>query len=85
LKRHLSWTPWERPAPFLPLPPALLAALLGAAQRLGLSARGAEQVDFLRHRPVLSNEKLVREFGFAPLASEVCFERYRRARFGPGI
>jgi UDP-glucose 4-epimerase len=71
--------------PHLPLPPALLAALLGALRRLGLSARGAEQVEFLRYRPVLSNEKLVREFGFTPLTSEECFERYRRARFGPGI
>jgi UDP-glucose 4-epimerase len=67
--------------PYLPLPPGLLAAALGALRRLGLSARGAEQVDFLRHRPVLSNEKLVRELGFRPsLTSEACFERYRRLR-----
>jgi UDP-glucose 4-epimerase len=66
----------------LPLPPALLAALLAGLQRLGLSSRGAEQVDFLRFRPVLSNERLVREFGFTPsLTSEQCFERYRRLRF----
>jgi len=71
--------------PYLPLPPALLAAVLAALQRLGLSSRGAEQVDFLRYRPVLSNEKLVREFGFTPsLTSEQCFERYRRLRFGSG-
>jgi len=32
---------------------------------------------------VLSNEKLVHEFGFTPsLTSEQCFERYRRLRFG---
>jgi UDP-glucose 4-epimerase len=69
--------------PYLPLPPALLAAALGALHRLGLSARGAEQVDFLRYRPVLSNEKLVRELGFTPSqTSEQCFERYRRLRFG---
>jgi len=69
--------------PYLPLPPALLSAALGALHRLGLSSRGAEQVDFLRYRPVLSNEKLVRELGFTPsLTSEQCFERYRRLRFG---
>ena len=69
--------------PYLPLPAALLAALLGGLHRLGLSGRGSEQVDFLRYRPVLSNEKLVREFGFTPsLTSEECFERYRRLRFG---
>jgi UDP-glucose 4-epimerase len=68
---------------YLPLPPTLLAALLAAGHRLGFSSRGAEQVDFLRYRPVLSNEKLVREFGFTPsLTSEQCFERYRRQRFG---
>ena len=50
---------------------------------LGLSQYGPEQVDFLRYRPVLSNEKLVREFGFSPsLTSDECFERYRLLRFG---
>jgi UDP-glucose 4-epimerase len=67
--------------PYLPLPAGLLAAALDALRRLGLSARGAEQVGFLRHRPVLSNEKLVRELGFRPsLTSEACFERYLRGR-----
>ena len=48
---------------------------------LRLSARGAEQVDFLRYRPVLSNDRLVSEFGFTPsCSSEECFERYRRSR-----
>jgi UDP-glucose 4-epimerase len=71
---------------YLPLPPALLAALLAAGHRLGLSSRSAEQVDFLRYRPVLSNQKLVREFGFTPsLTSEQCFERYRRQRFGGNV
>jgi len=69
--------------PYLPLPPLLLSAALGALHRLGLSSRGSEQVDFLRYRPVLSNEKLVHEFGFTPsFTSEQCFERYRRLRFG---
>ena len=69
--------------PYLPLPPALLAGALRGLQALGLSARGPEQVDFLRYRPVLANEKLKRELGFTPrYTSEECFERYRRLRFG---
>jgi UDP-glucose 4-epimerase len=64
--------------PYLPLPPRLLAGALRALQALGLSARGPEQVDFLRYRPVLSNERLRAEFGYAPeLSSEACFERWR--------
>jgi UDP-glucose 4-epimerase len=52
-------------------------------KRLGLSARGQEQVDFLRHRPVLANEALKTEFGFTPrFDSAGCFEAYRRLRFG---
>src|SRR5690606_40477143 len=55
--------------PYLPLPAGLLAALLRALRALGLAARGPEQVDFLRHRPVLSNAKLERELGFTPQSS----------------
>jgi len=67
--------------PYLPLPPRLLAGALRALQALGLSARGPEQVDFLRYRPVLSNERLKAAFGYTPeLSSEACFERWRRLR-----
>jgi UDP-glucose 4-epimerase len=67
---------------YLPLPAWLLAGLLRSLQALRLSARGPEQVDFLRYRPVLSNEKLKREFGFSPrYTSAACFERYRAQRF----
>lgn len=69
--------------PYLPLPAPLLAGALGLAQRLGLSSRGAEQVDFLRYRPVLANDALTREFGFTPrFTSSECFDHYRRIRFG---
>jgi UDP-glucose 4-epimerase len=73
--------------PYLPLPGALLAAVLGLLHALRLSSRGAEQVDFLRHRPVLSNEALKRDLGFVPRhTSDACFERYRRARLvGRGV
>jgi UDP-glucose 4-epimerase len=70
--------------PYLPLPGGLLAGVLRALQVLGVSARGPEQVDFLRHRPVLCNEALKNGLGFTPrYSSDACFERYRRARF-PG-
>ncbi|MDJ0850499.1 MAG: SDR family oxidoreductase [Myxococcota bacterium] len=69
--------------PYLPLPPAVLAGALRALQVLRVSARGPEQVDFLRYRPVLANDALKRDFGFAPrFSSEECFEHYRRLRFG---
>jgi UDP-glucose 4-epimerase len=66
---------------YLPLPPAVLGGALRLLQWIGLSARGPEQVDFLRHRPVLANDLLKSEFGFTPtLTSEECFERWRRHR-----
>ena len=69
--------------PYLSVPAPWLAGALGLLHRLGLSARGAEQVDFLRYRPVLDNAKLRREFGFTPrFTSEACFEHYRTLRFG---
>jgi UDP-glucose 4-epimerase len=69
--------------PYLPLPSVVLAGALRALHALRLSARGAEQVDFLRYRPVLCNDALKRDFGFTPrFTSEECFEHYRRLRFG---
>lgn len=69
--------------PYLPLPAPLLAGVLRMLQSLGLSARGAEQVDFLRYRPVLANDALKRDFGFTPRFDSLgCFEHYRRLRFG---
>jgi UDP-glucose 4-epimerase len=69
---------------YLPLPSFVLAGVLGLLHGLGISARGPEQVDFLRYRPVLANDALVQDFGFEPrFTSEACFEHYRRLRFGP--
>ncbi len=68
--------------PYLALPPAVLGGALRWLQRLGLSARGPEQVDFLRYRPVLDNTALKTQFGFTPrFDSAGCFEAYRRLRF----
>ena len=69
--------------PYLPLPATLLAGALRGLQALGLSARGPEQVDFLRFRPVLCNDALKREFGFTPRFDSLgCFEHYRRLHVG---
>ncbi|MEN8182155.1 MAG: SDR family oxidoreductase [Myxococcota bacterium] len=69
--------------PYLALPVVVLETALGLARTLGLTQLGPEQVNFLRYRPVLSNDRLKSEFGFSPTyTSEECFERYRRIRFG---
>jgi len=69
--------------PYLRVPGFMLAGALGLLHALRLSARGAEQVDFLRYRPVLANDALKADFGFEPrFSSEDCFEHYRGLRFG---
>ncbi len=66
---------------FLPVPAWLIRGALTVAKPLKLSQYGPEQVDFLRYRPVLSNEKLKREFGYTPqLTSDEVFDRYASAR-----
>ena len=66
--------------PYLPLPVGLLGSALSVLKRLGLTRYGPEQVDFLRYRPVLSNERLKREFGYTPrLSSREAFDLYRDA------
>jgi len=68
---------------YLPLPGWLLRAVLGLLHAVGLAARGGEQVDFLRYRPVLANDALRTDFGFEPRFTSVeCFEHYRRLHFG---
>jgi UDP-glucose 4-epimerase len=46
------------------IPAWLIRAVLGVLHPLGLAQYGPEQVDFLRYRPVLSNERLRIEFGY---------------------
>ena len=62
---------------FVPIPAAVVRSGLRVLRRLGRSQYGPEQVDFLRYRPVLSNERLVHEFGYLPqLTSDEVFEAY---------
>ena len=70
--------------PYMAVPVSVLRGTLRILKASRLSRAGPEQVDFLRYRPVLSNERLKTEFGYTPsLTSEECFDRYRRLRF-PG-
>lgn len=61
--------------------PGLLKSVLWLLKTSGLSKLGPGAVKFVQYRPVLANEKLKSEFGFAPRynAREV-FERYRDGR-----
>lgn len=63
--------------PYVPVFAGLLKSILGVLKALKLSGRGGESVDFLRYRPVLSNEKLKQEFGFIPtMTTAQVFECY---------
>lgn len=59
--------------PYVPIPARLLAAGLWLVKRLGRTVNGPETVDFLRYRPVLSNERLKSEFGYTPISSAAAF------------
>ncbi len=67
--------------PYLPLPVTLLQSALWLLRKFRLSQYGPEQVNFLRYRPVLANQKLKTEFGYTPqLTTREVFEYYLRAR-----
>ena len=51
---------------YVPVPAGVVRGALSVLHRLRLAPYGSEQVDFLRYRPVLSNRRLVEEFGFTP-------------------
>ncbi len=63
--------------PYLPLPAMLVKSALWLLSKFRLSQYGPEQVNFLRYRPVLSNQKLKTEFGYVPRKnSQEVFEYY---------
>ena len=63
--------------PYVPLPVWLVRGALRVLKRLGLGSYGPEQVNFLRYRPVLSNQRLKQEFGYVPQkTSKQVFEFY---------
>jgi UDP-glucose 4-epimerase len=63
--------------PFVALPAALVEGGLTVLKALGAAPYGPEQVCFLRYRPVLSNERLIRDFGYHPRTSREAFAVYR--------
>jgi UDP-glucose 4-epimerase len=52
--------------PYVALPAWLIRSVLAVLKPLGLSPYGQEQVDFLRYRPVLSNQRLKHDFAYTP-------------------
>ena len=51
---------------YVALPAWLLRSALAILKRLRLTRYGPEQIDFLRYRPVLANDRLLSEFGYTP-------------------
>jgi len=63
------------------LPAWLLRAALALLKPLGMTQYGPEQVDFLRYRPVLANDRLKQQFGYVPQkTSAEVLEFYLAAR-----
>ncbi|HWV08352.1 MAG TPA: NAD-dependent epimerase/dehydratase family protein [Pseudomonas sp.] len=52
--------------PYRPLPAGLIRTALRVLKPLGLTPYGPEQLDFLRYRPVLANQRLKDGFGYTP-------------------
>jgi UDP-glucose 4-epimerase len=67
--------------PYVEVPPWLLRGALWLLQKLGLTQYGPEQIGFLQYRPVLSNRRLVQEFGYVPQkTTRETFEAFIAAR-----
>ena len=64
---------------FVGVPVAWLRGALSALDRVGAAPYSPDQVLFLLHRPVMSNRRLKREFGYIPKSSREAFEIYRAA------
>lgn len=66
--------------PVLAIPERVLKAALAAGKRLNLTAYGPEQTIFLKHRPVLANDRLKEVFGYTPSkTSREAFEAWHRS------
>jgi UDP-glucose 4-epimerase len=71
--------------PTLSVPAFALRQALAVGRLFRVSRYGPEQVDFLRYRPVLSNDSLKREFGFTPSKSSAqAFEIFAAAQGSAG-
>ena len=66
---------------YVPLPAGLVKAALWVLKRFKMTQYGPEQVNFLRYRPVLSNQRLKTEFGYTPrMTTREVFEYFLEAR-----
>jgi UDP-glucose 4-epimerase len=66
--------------PYVALPVQLVRIAYWILKRLRLTQYGPEQVNFLRYRPVLSNQKLKEDFGYVPQkTTRQVFEYYLKA------
>lgn len=65
---------------YVALPAWLVAGALALLHRLRLAPYGPEQVNFLRYRPVLSNRRLIEEFGYTPQTSLETFRAFLENR-----
>ncbi len=72
----------ELDKPYVPIPAPLIKTVLAALHPLKLTQYGPEQVDFLRYRPVLSNRRLIEEFGYQPTKTSLEALRAWRASHG---
>lgn len=66
---------------YVQVPAGVIRGALAVLHRLRLAPYGPEQVDFLRYRPVLSNRRLIEEFGYTPrMTSLEAFRAYLEHR-----
>ena len=61
----------ELSKPFVVVPASMIRGALRALGRANVVPYGPEQVDFLRYRPVLSNKRLIEDFGYTPAKSSI--------------
>jgi len=67
--------------PYVALPVRLVRVAIWILKKFRLTQYGPEQVDFLRYRPVLSNQKLKEDFGYVPQkTTRQVFEYYLKAQ-----
>jgi UDP-glucose 4-epimerase len=70
--------------PYLSLPVWLVRIFLWILKKCGLTQYGAEQIGFLRYRPVLSNRRLKEVFGYIPeKTTRQTFEYYLNRNSSP--
>ncbi len=66
---------------FVGIPEGLLRKGLDLLHSRGLTDNTPEQVEFLKHRPVLANQRLKEEFGYTPSrTTRQAFDAYRAIR-----